>query len=572
MYSLSAADEFTAHLYTSTIGQLDVIAQVAVFLGVVCSVIMGVSRRDGDFIMQLLNIILHAAFYSFGELVMQPRHHDIIAQVPTSITKALSLIDLNAATTTYAVCPTCNCTYEPIFKTGSKVPQYQAICNNRPTPESNECGSSLLHSGDGNSAAAPLIPFVFHHFHDYLASLLSNQDLEGIMDKACDDALNSIDACPPLVTDIWEAEYLRSFDGPKPGLLFIDRKDEGRFCFALNVDGFNVEGMRIRGPTKSCMLISAICLNLPPNLRHNPVYIYVTGIIPKSPSLTQLNHYMKPVVDQILEAWEPGVRFSRTANHPEGRMTRSALVTGVMDLLGARHAAQMAYPTSHHYCSVCDCYGTQTLNRTDHQCWHERDDDELRKHAEEWRNAKSTKEQEAIFSEFGVRWSELWRLPYWTPTRQLVVDPMHNILEGLAQNHFRKVLCLTSAAAAAPLPRARAFDYPFADVDTNESPAGMSANAIKDVSKIHVLLMEPIQGVNENGIVDMLAYEASAALLRTHLQTKNTISLKFVCTDLRLSLPPAAAPGSSKKPVKREFVDLLIKWVCPYIHVHTVTS
>ncbi|KAF9233015.1 hypothetical protein BU15DRAFT_7288, partial [Melanogaster broomeanus] len=62
--------------------------------------------------------------------------------------------------------------------------------------------------------------------------------------------------------------------------------------------------------------------------------------------------------------------------------------------------------------------------------------------AEQWRDAPSTAERERLFKEHGVRWSELWRLPYWDPARQLVVDAMHCILEGLVAHHTRRLLVL----------------------------------------------------------------------------------------------------------------------------------
>jgi hypothetical protein len=38
----------------------------------------------------------------------------------------------------------------------------------------------------------PIKPFVYHHFHDYLAGLLSRSNLEQLMDKACDDLMESL--------------------------------------------------------------------------------------------------------------------------------------------------------------------------------------------------------------------------------------------------------------------------------------------------------------------------------------------------------------------------------------------
>ncbi|KAJ7738030.1 hypothetical protein DFH07DRAFT_965941 [Mycena maculata] len=44
------------------------------------------------------------------------------------------------------------------------------------------------------------------------------------------------------------------------------------------------------------------------------------------------------------------------------------------------------------------------------------------------------KEREAIFKKHGVPWSEMWQLPYWSPTQMLVIDTMHCIPEGLVMH------------------------------------------------------------------------------------------------------------------------------------------
>ncbi|KAF8591608.1 hypothetical protein K439DRAFT_1302850, partial [Ramaria rubella] len=60
-----------------------------------------------------------------------------------------------------------------------------------------------------------------------------------------------------------------------------------------------------------------------------------------------------------------------------------------------------------------------------------------------WRDAPTNKDQEMLFSEHGICWSELWHLPYWDPTWQLVVDSMHCILERVVQGHVRDALELS---------------------------------------------------------------------------------------------------------------------------------
>lgn len=301
-----------------SIQNFDPIAQVAIFLGVFCSVVIGVSRRDRDFIMGLLNFIIYLAFAQpTGS--MAPNHEDVIAQMPEHIQQALSKFDLDSRTTTYAVCPACHCTYKPLFKRGSFVPTYDGFCCNRLAPESDVCGEPLLRkNGDGTGDIKPVKPFVYHDFHNFVGSLLSCPDLEQVMDKSCDDLMKDLQHPPPdLVNDIWQAEFLRTFEGPEPGSLFVDRQGKGRYGFTFNVDFFAIEGMRIRRSKTSCGLISMACLNLPIDIRYKPQNMYVAGIIPgpKEPTLTALNHYIRPIVDDLVVSWETGARYSCTALH-----------------------------------------------------------------------------------------------------------------------------------------------------------------------------------------------------------------------------------------------------------------
>jgi Transposase family tnp2 len=347
------------HHFISTINRFSIIAQVTMFLAVVCTVIMGISRRDGDFVLGLLQIIITLAFQPLDGQVMHRQHQDILSQIPGNVRTALSKFDLDAKTITYAVCPTCHCTYKPLCNNGSTDPVYPTRCTNKPTLESEECGEVLCRNdGENVGAAKPVKPFVYYSFHNYLAGLLSRKDLEEVMDRSCDDLMDSLNDPPPIMTmDVWEAQFLRTFAGPIPKTLFIDRQGEGRYGFVLNYDSFNVEGMRIRGASTSCGLISMSCLNLPPEIRNKPEYMYCLIIPgPKSPSLTDLNHYFKPFIDDMVMAWEKGVQFSRTALHPTGRFTQSAIIMAVNDLPAARHASGLAAATSHHYCSVCKCW------------------------------------------------------------------------------------------------------------------------------------------------------------------------------------------------------------------------
>ncbi|KAG1802900.1 uncharacterized protein HD556DRAFT_1227597 [Suillus plorans] len=140
----------------------------------------------------------------------------------------------------------------------------------------------------------------------------------------------------------------------------------------------------------------------------------------------------------MVESWERGICYSRTALHVSGRVTRSIIVFLVCDLPAARKAAQLAGPTSHFYCTACHCWHRSTCGRTDIQTedWALKDKNEVRRYAELWKNTGTSVERNKLFASHGVQWSTLWRLSYWDPSRQIVVNTMHCLLEGLAHAHF----------------------------------------------------------------------------------------------------------------------------------------
>ncbi|KAG2069475.1 hypothetical protein BDR04DRAFT_1128869 [Suillus decipiens] len=155
-----------------------------------------------------------------------------------------------------------------------------------------------------------------------------------------------------------------------------------------------------------------VCLNLLSDIRYKMENMYLAGIIPDS--------------------WERSIKFSKTACYPDGRVTRSAIALVVF--------------SSHFYCSACDCYHQSTYGRVDFENWEPHDRDELRAHAEQWRDAATSVERERLFKAHGMCYSELWCLSYWDPSQQLVVDPMHCLLEGLVPHHTRNLLGLTSGS------------------------------------------------------------------------------------------------------------------------------
>ncbi|KIJ31081.1 hypothetical protein M422DRAFT_81460, partial [Sphaerobolus stellatus SS14] len=188
--------------------------------------------------------------------------------------------------------------------------------------------------------------------------------------------------------------------------------------------------------------ISMACLNLPLDICFKAENMYIAGIIPGPEELhkTELNHYFRPLIDDLVVSYMTGVQFTKTANSAVGRLSRSAVVTSVNDLPAARKASQLGWYTSHFYCTVCSAFHLSTLGNTDYHNWRSKDKNILRTQALAWRDALTLEARKHVWDTYAVRWSELWRFPYWDPSKQLVVDPMHCLYEGLVHKHVRHLL------------------------------------------------------------------------------------------------------------------------------------
>ncbi len=537
------------------------IAQVALVLGAVCSVIFDVSRRAGDFVMGALNILLAMAFLDRDTCKTTLLGETIIQQVPKKIETATGKFNLKGRLVYYAVCTTCNCTHKPILKRGQAHPTYPKYCNNIPAPGAGKCGTALLerHSVGGLGVWRPSLMCAYHELNDYVCGLECREDLREYIDSACDKAMEEFSkGVPNEFNDVLSGDFARSFKWID-NKLFIDRpKGEGRLLFSLNLDFFNVEEMRLRGASASSGIVAMACLNLPVDIRYKPENMYIACIIPgpKEPRLTQTNHFIRPLVDDLKVSWERGTQFS----HSPDRVVRCALACAVCDLVGARKLSCMAGVTSNHICTICDCFGHASYGRTDVEKWKTRNRDDLFDAATQWQNASSTNDQDKLFSANGVRWSELWRLPYWDPARQLVIDPMHNLLEGLAQAHFRSVLGLTTAEAKATPPPLPAFDInvpPFPDrhleplnpVFVKDSGSFLNNKEIHQVPQIYQILQAQI--TDEDGIKSV----------ENKLKNKNRSPLEYVCRSLGLRPSEQAATRRRGKKSKTFWIELLLNWV-----------
>jgi hypothetical protein len=240
--------------------------------------------------------------------------------------------------------------------------------------------------------------------------------------------------------DMWDAGHLCKILLKKGECFLPGPANETRLAFSFSMDSFNPYHMKEAKQTVSSTAIWLILLNLPPHLRFHHKNMFLAGIIPgpRKPSLSDINHSLNILVDVLLEFFNPGVLYSRTARHKLGCRVRAILVPVVTDMLAARQAGGFASLTATYFCTRCSLK-VQDIENLDMHSWPQRDVVEHVKVAKQWHDAEGLDEQNAIFRNHGIRWSVLLQLPYWNPILFTAIEPMHIFDVGLFQSHCRQV-------------------------------------------------------------------------------------------------------------------------------------
>lgn len=412
------------------------------FMVVGLHVLCAVSQVDAEVILAATRVGITGAL-TYDHLHPDPtrisdlRRH-FFQHIPKDATTALKRFDIEPNITEYACCHTCFAIYAP---TGdSNNPVYPEFCTWKDTTSQEEtpCGSPLLLvSGKGKAKTSrPKRVFGYQDPTSWLARLLTrSSDLE----KYIEQSWSATDGNE--VKDVFDAEALKGFKGPDGKPWSVCPNDDLHLVFSMFVDWFNPYGNKQAGKSNSIGAIYMVCLSLPAAIRYKAENVYLVCIIPgpKEPTVTQLNHLLKPIVADFLKLWYSGVRFSRTAQKQFGRTVKCAIIPVVCDLPALRKTAGYAGHSAHNFCSFCRVQKGDIAANFNFEDWPRRQWDEHLCEARIWRDASTNAAQEKHFKIHGLRWSELLNLPYWDPTRFSVLDAMHNLFLGEFQHHCRRV-------------------------------------------------------------------------------------------------------------------------------------
>ena len=314
-----------------------------------------------------------------------------------------------------------HCSYEEF--PNNPIPANKKLCNNELT---------IIKKNKNKTVAIPRMLYPKPSIKQQLSNMYQRPDFERMLKLSGVRNYNNT-----YYADIYDGNVWKTFpfDGSR---FFSPETASTNLGLLINLDWFQP----FKYTQHSTGAIYASICNLPRAERNKPENILYLGFLPgpKEVGLEKINHYLAPIVDELKELWE-GWKVPQTYDNKDGLEIRVALIIGSSDIPASRklfgHGSAIK---KCHRCPVRSKYNNEYKKNYygdigDYKNWISQSPDLkiYRDHAQRWLQCNSRSVRDSYFKEYGVRWSELLRLPYMDPIRFAVVDPMHCLFLGVAK-------------------------------------------------------------------------------------------------------------------------------------------
>lgn len=380
----------------------------------------------------------------------------IVQHIPQTLKTARKVFSgVETKTSTMAMCPKCCVIYPPS--------EYPPRCTAKEFPDSKMCDTNLLTyrskrvRGETLSIPFPILPVEVNDFADWKAHWLQRPGMEEILRRSQADMGKSRNGDP--MDDIRDGEGVRDLPHPDGGKFFDGRpRKELRTAWTFFSDAFNPYFNKAAGKTASSTVLGMACNNLPPSLKHQPENLFLVTVLPKDPSVDQVPFSLKVLFEELNQHWETGVYIANTPSSRNGFRERSIIANVVTDMIGgSKLGGHAQHNSAKYFCDLC------LLQKPEINCVKPTELPPRSKETEyanacRWRDATSKTERDNIFKETGTRWTALFFLLYYDPTRMLAADTMHNLFLGLVQHHCRIVMGIDSTKRSSNVPGAPVYD------------------------------------------------------------------------------------------------------------------
>lgn len=243
------------------------------------------------------------------------------------------------------------------------------------------------------------------------------------------------------MNDIRDSKGMQDLHHPDGGY-FFDRhlRHKVRTAWTMFFDTFNPFFNKAAGKTASSAVLGMACNNLPPSLKHQPENLFLLTVLPKDPSVVQIQFALRVFFENINQHWKTGICIETPTCPSRHRFRERSIISNIVTNMieGSKMGGHAQHNSAKYFCSLYLLLKDDInyVHRTDlPPCTREVE----YKNACRWHDATSVTERDEIFKETGVHWAILYYLEYWDATKMLA-DPMHNLFLGLVQHHCRVVL------------------------------------------------------------------------------------------------------------------------------------
>jgi hypothetical protein len=307
------------------------------FLVIVLNVFGHMARPSCNFALRILKCLVECALQQNGGHLTDS-HKRLLKDFPADIRSVRRAFDIEPTITIYAACPKCSFTHKPT-RTKSGTDIYPSRCQYARYKGHRNCGTRITKQTvqNGLSVRSPIRPFAYHSFPAFVAGLISRPGVEDMMVRAWQGSGKDD------ILDVWDASGVRDLEGPdrEPGSgkkpFSHCPNGELRLAWSLSIDWFNPYQNKAAGKSASVGSMVMSCLNLPPSMRCKPENLFPNVIPgPREPKTDEINHFLRPLVDDLELCYDEGTWYSRTHQYPGGRRVTSAVCSSVADLPGAR--------------------------------------------------------------------------------------------------------------------------------------------------------------------------------------------------------------------------------------------
>lgn len=376
----------------------------------------------------------------FFSLVLKDINTTRFKEFPSTAYMARKLLDITKRSKTFVACTDCNKLYNPteiMPKSDDNSANSGFKCTHIEFPNHpmekyrQQCGSELLLKVPVNNGFnwRPKMIYPLPCLKTQLSIMYKRPGFEDLLKK-----WTNRDDIPGIMSDIYDGEIWKTFPSslntPNAARFFEPETADRHLGIMINLDWFQP----FKSAVYSCGAIYGVICNLPRDIRFKRENMLTLALLPgpNEVKLDKINHYLAPIIDELLELWD-GFNLPTA-----GKNVRLAVICCSNDIPAARklcgHASALAG------CHRCYKRANREEGRKSNFSGFEdmndwfimKDPVEHRRNAMIWKHQLTKEDRNQHVKRTLVRWSEMLRLPYLDPIRFLVVDPMHNLFLGIA--------------------------------------------------------------------------------------------------------------------------------------------